>query len=67
MYAIDASSPSPTYAGAATTIVSSSGSRPASEAAVRTLSIVQAAICGSASWSTNPSHVSPIVFSAFGP
>ena len=45
----------------------SSGSRPASLAAVRTALIVHSAIDRSASWRMNPSHVSPISASAFGP
>ena len=58
---------SPTYAGAATQKVMASGSRPASEAAMRTASIVHAAMSGSASWRMNPSPTSPVSASAFGP
>jgi hypothetical protein len=56
-----------TYAGAATQMASSSGSRPASVAAARTRSTVQRRITGSASWRMKPSALRPTAASAFGP
>ena len=55
-----ASLPSVTYAGAATQIVMSSGSRPAAAAASRTAPIVHSAIERSASCRMKPSPTSPV-------
>ncbi|MNW56052.1 hypothetical protein D3C74_337500 [compost metagenome] len=62
----DAESPV-TYAGAATQIVTSAGSRPACSAAWRTASIDQATMSGSASWRMKPSPTSPASARARGP
>ena len=58
---------SPTYIGAATQKVIVIGSRPALLAAVRTLSIIQAAMSTSASWRMKPSPTSPAALRANGP
>jgi hypothetical protein len=56
-----------TYAGAATQMLSSSGLRPADDAASRTALMVHSAIDRSASCRMKPSPTSPVSANAFGP
>jgi hypothetical protein len=53
--------------GAPTMHFSSLGSRPASSAAERAVSMIHWMICGSASWMITPSATRPATASAFGP
>jgi len=55
------------WLGAETMHLSADGSRPASSAALRAVSMIQVMIAGSASWMTTPSPTRPATASAFGP
>ena len=55
------------WLGAQTMHSSASGSRPASSAAFRAVSMIHWMICGSASWMITPSPTRPATASAFGP
>ena len=56
-----------TWLGAPTMHFNCDGSRPASSAALRAVSMIQLMISGSASWMITPSATRPATASAFGP
>ena len=55
------------WLGALTMHLSAAGSRPASSAALRAVSMIHWMMSGSASWMITPSPCRPATASAFGP